>query len=439
MDTLDQAQQDAVAACCDTTKRLVSVTGEAGTGKTTIIRNVAQRLMNNKTSFALAAPTGKAARRIREATGFPASTVHKLLGFNRPELDEKTGKVVTESRPYHTSMQPLEFDVILVDEYAMVNTELHAYLVNALKQGSCLRVFGDRRQLPPIEAYKVDPSYVSPFNKCLDRPNSHILNKVYRQGEGSGILDVARHIVRGVPFPRNDEVSFTLSDMMVKKMLDFVKTAPDKWRTLSHQIISPGRISDIGTMKLNTSLQSILNATGSKLLKLPRHDWDKNNVAIAVGDKVVCNQNCYDLRDYFDRFTVWIDDLTPEISSYIQPPESKVMLNGEVGIVDRISEEGDLEINFGDRIVEIPHAINEYWAKKNQIIVADNRKNVELAYALTTHKCQGSEFEEIAYVMGRSVHFNLSKPNFYTAVTRAKKHVHIFTDAMAYSKSLKVG
>ena len=89
--TLDAEQRNAVDMCVDTTKRLVSITGEAGTGKTTIIKTVCTRLAVSKIPFTVAAPTGKAARRIREATGFPAQTIHKLLEFNRPDLDEETG------------------------------------------------------------------------------------------------------------------------------------------------------------------------------------------------------------------------------------------------------------------------------------------------------------------------------------------------------------
>ena len=168
---LDKEQQRAVELCVDRTKRLVAVTGEAGTGKTTIIKNACDELSSKGVSFALAAPTGKAARRIREATGYHASTLHKLLEYNRPDFDDDTGEPTSVSGPNRTRSNPLEQQVIIVDEYAMVATALHRNLVSAITSTTCLRVFGDVRQLPPIENNDLaDPT--SPFTRCLAMPNS---------------------------------------------------------------------------------------------------------------------------------------------------------------------------------------------------------------------------------------------------------------------------
>ena len=119
---------------------------------------------HNNVSFAIAAPTGKAARRIREATGYPATTIHKLLEFNRPDVDEETGEATSVSGTYHVhAANPLDLDVVIVDEYAMVSTALHRDLVAAIPSGGCLRTFGDVRQLPPIENNDLaDPT--SPFS-----------------------------------------------------------------------------------------------------------------------------------------------------------------------------------------------------------------------------------------------------------------------------------
>ena len=161
-------------------------------------------------TFTIAAPTGKAARRIREATGYPAQTIHKLLEFNRPEMDDDTGEAVTVSKPNRGRSNPIDEDVVVVDEYAMVSTGLHRDLVDAIGTTTQLRVFGDIRQLPPIENNDLaDPT--SPFAKCLAMPNTVTLHNIYRQEEGNGIIEAARRINRGEFFSGNTDVKLGLT------------------------------------------------------------------------------------------------------------------------------------------------------------------------------------------------------------------------------------
>lgn len=434
--TLDAAQQEAVDMCVDTDKRLVAVTGEAGTGKTTIIKTVCQRLEEAGKTFALCAPTGKAARRIREATGFPALTIHKLLGFNQPDMDPNTGEQVGASRPMYTKDRPLEYDVVICDEYAMVSTGLHRDLADAIGRGA-LRVFGDERQLPPIENQDLaDPT--SPFSKCLARPNTIKLHNVYRQEFGNGILEAARSINRGSFPARSDECRLYINPSMVGELYKFVRSCSEQWGSLTHQIISPARVSDVGTIKLNAALQTIINPTMHDALELPRHKWaTKQKLFVAIGDKVVCEKNVYDMRDYQDRFSEWEDDIKPVLHSFIPCPDTKQMLNGEVGKIVAIGEDGTIEIDFGDRVVEIPPAVQEYSFRMRQLFLADHRKSIDLAYALTTHKCQGSEYDVVAYVMARAAFYNLCRPNFYTALTRAKRQAYVYTDQQALTVSIK--
>jgi exodeoxyribonuclease V alpha subunit len=434
--TLDAQQLAAIEACLDLDKRLVSVTGEAGTGKTTIIKTVCQGLQDAGISFALAAPTGKAARRIREATGFPAITIHKLLEFNRPDIDDDTGQATSVSTPRRTNSNPLEYRVVLVDEYAMVSTGLHRDLVSALGRAS-FRVFGDIRQLPPIENAKLaDPT--SPFNKCLQMQHSFTLDRVYRQEEGNGILEAARAINRGSVFSSNSDVKIVSNPAMLAKLYDVVRADPMVWSQLDNQIISPARRSDIGTVKLNAALQTMINPDRPNAVELPRHKWEKGKtITVAEGDKVVCNANVYDLRDWNDRYSEWEDDTSPMLHSFIPAPETKQILNGEVGRLVRIDPDGTLEIDLGDRMVEIPPKITEYSVKRRMIYYADYRRDIELAYALTTHKCQGSEYKHVAYVMAPAAFMNLSRQNFYTAITRARKSATIFTDQRALGISLR--
>lgn len=434
--TFDVIQEQAIAACISLENRLVTVSGEAGTGKTTIIRTVCEQLNELGISFALAAPTGKAARRIREATGFPATTLHKLLEFNRPDIDNETGDAMSASRPNRTAINPLELSIVLVDEYAMVSTALHRDLVAALGKGR-LRLFGDIRQLPPIENEKLaDPT--SPFNKCLQMRNSFVLERVFRQAEGNGILEAARAINRGSIFAQNSDVRIVSHPSMVMKLYEHVRLDPLVWASLNRQIITPGRKSDVGSIKLNSALQTIINPEKINATILPRHNWVKNETVIAsIGDKVVCNANIYDLRDWSERFERWEDDATPYWESFIPVPETKQLLNGEIGIVRDIGVDSTIEIDVGDRIVEIPPTITEYSPKRRIIFNADHRRNIELAYALTTHKCQGSEYEHVAYVMASAVFYNLSRQNFYTGVSRARKSVTIFTDQRALAQSIR--
>lgn len=434
---LDAEQQRAVGACVDVTKRLVSVTGEAGTGKTTIIKQTCDMLEEQGISFAIAAPTGKAARRIREATGYPAVTIHKLLEFNKPDIDEETGEPTSVSGPSRTRSNPLDQHIIIVDEYAMVSTALHRDLVAAIPSGGCLRVFGDVRQLPPIENNDLADT-TSPFTRCLAMPNTFTLNNIYRQAEGNGIIECARRITRGQFFGSNSDVSMQLGDAVLHTLYSHLTNSAVDWTSIDNQLISPARKSDIGTVRLNGILQARFNPDMPKKLELPRHKWQaKEKCFVSVGDKVVCNTNSYDLRDYSQRFTEYTSTGVGLIGSFIPCPETKQMLNGEVGRVVEIDEYGVLEIDFGDRVVELPPRVEEYNARYNRHYSYDPRKVIELAYALTTHKCQGSQYNNITYVMASCAFFNLSRPNFYTGVTRAAKHATILTDQRSLATSLK--
>jgi exodeoxyribonuclease V alpha subunit len=434
---LDLEQQNAVNMCVDPLKRLVAVTGEAGTGKTTIIQRVCDILSQRNIPFAVAAPTGKAARRVKEATGYSAQTIHKLLEFNRPDMDDETGEATSVSTPNRGKNHPVDAHVVIVDEYAMVSTALHRDLVNALSYGKCLRTFGDVRQLPPIENNDLaDPT--SPFTRCLAMPNTVTLNNIYRQAEGNGIIECARRINRGQFFSSNGDVDVRLGDAVLYTLYNMLDTGSTDWRDLSNQIISPARKSDIGTVRLNSILQLRFNPTMPGKIELPRNKWEvKNRCFVSIGDKVVCNTNSYDLRNYDERYAEYYPDGVANRHTYIECPPTKQMLNGEVGIITNIDPSGVLEIDFGDRVVELPPKVNEYHKSKKFFYSFDPRRVIELAYALTTHKCQGSQYDRVAYIMASCAFFNLSRPNFYTGITRAAKHATIITDQRSLATSLK--
>lgn len=442
----DALQLSAIDMASDMKKRLVSVSGPAGAGKTIIIRKIYEYYLSIGVPCALAAPTGKAARRIKEATGIDAVTIHKLLEYNRPgERDETTGKALDVTKPKRDRVNPLFEKVIIVDEYAMVNHELHNNLLAALPSGGCLRAFGDISQLPPIEEYHVKKNdgqpEETPFQKLIKRDDSVVLEKVYRQGEGSAILNAANKIRRGHQPPIAEDGEFYLK--LTDRPLDILRLHVQKskengvdYRDIHNQIITPQRTSWTGTQKLNQMLKTILNPKPEQSIELKRNSWDKDTCVVGIGDKVVCTSNSYDLRPYFERFEEWTEDMVPIMSSWIPCPPTKQMLNGETGIITHIYPDGGMDIDFGDRIVELPHQYQEYWSQRDTVIDVHPSKNIDLAYALTTHKCQGSEFQQVCYVLNKSMTFVQSRQNFYTAVTRARTRVMVICDQQSLRVSV---
>lgn len=449
---LSDEQLAAVAHGCDIEKRITAVSGPAGTGKTTIMKTIKEQFVAWNYSVVLCAPTGKAARRIQEATGIPAVTIHKLLEYGRPgEYDEKTGKAVDPTYPSRNNRNRLDQTIILVDEYAMVSQELHVNLIAAMKSGAKIVAFGDEFQLPPIEPYKAKDRkgqpMLSPF-KTLIANDSYVcrLTKVYRQKADSNILANANKICQGhTPSINKDEADWMLklTDQPIKeliKYIDYAKKEKDiDFTKIDAQIVTASKKSWVGTHKLNHMLRMHLNPHPTEETTLPREKWDEEfPVTVGIGDKVLCNSNTYDLRDFFERYGSFIEGTNqPKVETYIPCPDTKMVLNGETGIVVAINEDLSIEVDFGDRIVEIPHMINEYWQKRDTIIDSFPQKILTLGYALTTHKTQGSEFKHVCYMMNKSTRFVQSRQNFYTAVTRASETCVVLTDQQSLQYALR--
>lgn len=414
---LDQKQQEAIALCCDVSKRVVAVTGEAGTGKTTIMRLVHQHLTEAGYSVALCAPTGKAAKRIQEATGISAVTLHRLLEFSHPgDPDPKTGKPRGESVPCRDSDNPLEYDVVLADEYAMVNNGLHRDLFDALPSGGCVRVFGDVNQLPPIEEDKRLEGQSSPFQNLLNKMPSVTLNVNHRQGKGSGIIENGHKINRGMIPRRTDDFKLWITDEPVKALAALVaerRVEGIDFSTLDHQILTISNIRWTGTNALNGMLQNMFSDPSRPFTDIPRHPWlEKKGITcrLQVGNKVIITKNNYDLS----------------------------VFNGESGLVTEITEYGEIAIDLGDREVVFPPEVTT-TNKYGKTVVYDPRKDIDLAFACTTHKFQGSECKHVIYVLNRSTCFMQSRQNTYTAVTRAREHVDLIADQMSLSRCVQKG
>lgn len=431
----DTLQQRAIDLCCDTTKRLVCVTGAAGTGKTTIIKLVADKLRVHGYSVALAAPTGKAAKRITEATGIKAMTLHRLLEYTFPgEPDPETGLVSDMSVPRRVKENPLAYDVVIVDEYAMVNTALHRNLMEAIPANGCVRCFGDVNQLPPIEDNGYDGK-LSPFQTLLkgnDWPLV-VLTNIYRQGEGSLIVSNGARILRRMA-PMADKGSFAIrvSSEPMTALMHTLKSIAARGTNLfdgiSHQIITPQRIGKVGSLALNKLLCEMY-ATGGEATVVPCNPWDTKRTGIgettiAVGQKVIITKNIYDLRpttaERWDNYGAWVP-----------PADHEYVFNGESGTVRSVDSDA-IAVDLGDRVVIVPPYL-EYLDAKGQLKVTDARTNVEHGYAITTHKAQGSEYEGVVYFVCAGANANQCIANYYTGITRARRQVLVVGDQKSLS------
>lgn len=438
------------------TGRIVGISGPAGSGKTSIIKEAVRRLTGAGRVVALAAPTGRAARRIYEATGCKAVTVHKLLEYGNPVIDESSGMPVAVWSPARHSKRPLEYDDIIVDEYAMVNHELHRNLLSALGSGTRLIAVGDLAQLGPVENHKLVGNPPSPFEKIMSYESSVELTHVFRQEEDSGILANATRIRSGrMPNPKpdfyidvyacgmkNDESPFPALKRHIRQNPQYDYT------TLNCQIITPMVNGGLGARAVNSVLQTFLYGPDHTVLELPRR-YIKNRITeknektqtpvfVGVGDKVICTTNTYDMRQWKDRFQDWKGEGYPVWSSYIPCPDSHMMLNGEVGLVSHIHPDGELEVDFFDRTVFVPNGFWHYNPVRRSLEHIDPRWFLDLAYCITTHKMQGAECDHVCYFLHPMHHDATCRNNFYTAVTRARETVTVLTAQPSLVRSVTI-
>jgi exodeoxyribonuclease V alpha subunit len=423
----DDMQQQAINACCDTTKRIVAVTGKAGTGKTMIMREVASRLKAVGYVVQSSAPTGKAAKRIREATDLEAMTNHRMLGYGMPTdvevEDEKTGdrKIVQVSTgPKFGRFRPWHYDTILCDEYAMVNQEIHRNLIDALKAGARICMFGDVNQLKPIEEDHRLDNQPSAFMTALEKFGGITLDTIHRHDAGSGIAKNGALVLSGKMPRAGDDFALRQTDQPVRAVQEFVElslASGHSYADTDHQIVTCMNKSWIGTQKLNLVIQSMFWDRARPYLELPRYrigTVEQPAIRVQVGSKVVYTSNTYDFGD-----------------------NESYAFNGEVGIVTNINyEEGSVEIDFGDRTVIVPPLI-VVVRNDGSVIEQDPRRNIDHAYVLTTHKMQGSEVKHVCYVINKSTLWGQSRRNMYTAITRAREMCTVFCDMQSMAKSTK--
>lgn len=396
--SLSLEQQRAIELCCDLSQVIVGITGGAGTGKTVVLGRAYEEVKGPKV---LCAPTGRAAKRIQELTGIKAKTVHRLLEFPMP--DDDTWDADTDvNEPKRNSANPLAERVIFVDESSMLAPTLYRQLMSALPRDGVIRFFGDNNQLPPVE----DDS-PPPFIEILRKFPKVELTFNYRSEDE--IVSNALRILRGSLPLRNARFEIIYCDQPLVTMLRF---ATREFMQATHQIIMPTRMGRYGTVRVNPSLQTKFNGKGS-MLRLDRFNVkgkEQPQLTVRAGDKFLWIKNDYTLN----------------------------MFNGEIGYIKWVDpEDGDLELVTPERAIYVPAREKVFSPYHGTVIQYDPRKQIELGYAITTHKSQGSEFDTVIYCICAGQSYLLNKRNFYTAVTRAKNQVIVIADRRGMSMSMK--
>lgn len=381
------SQKDAILGAFE--NGIEIITGGPGTGKTTIIKCIIEIYENNGMKVLLAAPTGRAAKRMTESTGQEAKTIHRLLEMGVSE-DENSFFGRGEG-------EPLEGDVIIIDEASMIDIMLMNSLLKAIKLGTRVIIVGDVDQLPSV----------GPGNVLRDLINSNFikvvrLNEIFRQGKESMIILNAHRINNGeLPYLNKKDGDFFFdnrenNESILQTILDLVnRRIPmfnSKWNKVKDiQILSPTRKGILGIENLNNELQAILNPPDKYKKERKFKDF-----IFRVGDKVMQTKNNYSLK--WNRIGGYGDN------------EGVGVFNGDMGFIESIDEENNtITVIFDDE----------------RRIVYDNVyvEELELAYAITIHKSQGSEFKVVITPAFMGSAFLMNRNILYTGITRAKELV----------------
>lgn len=395
---LDNIQRQAVVAAIKS--GVAVITGGPGTGKTTIIDVIIKYFTSQGMEIRLCAPTGRAAKRMTEQTGWPAETIHRMLEFNGA-LDGNDDKEREGLKFGKNEMNPLECDAIIVDEMSMVDAYIFNSLLKAILTGTRLILVGDIHQLPSVGAGNVLKDIIS--SGCFPVTT---LSKIFRQDEGSDIVYNAHKINRGdhieihnkskdfffIPRPSAsaivEEVKVLISDNLPK----YLKLNPEEL-----QVLTPMRKGDVGVAAMNQKLQSLLNPG------MPgKAEKTKNDITFRVGDKVMQIKNNYkqEWKIYSNKTKGMVLD------------EGVGVFNGDVGTITDISDyDEELTVLFEDG----REAVYSY----------NNLTELEHAFAVTIHKSQGSEYPAVILPLLSGPSKLLNRNLLYTAITRAKRMVVI--------------
>ena len=382
--TLDEDQVRATEQALR--EKVLVITGGPGTGKTTLLTALLTILRRAKVSFVLAAPTGRAAKRMAESAGEEAMTIHRLLEYNPRE----GGFQRSEDRP-------LEVDFVIVDETSMVDLSLMDNLLRAVDPHSHLILIGDVDQLPSV----------GPGSVLRDLIDSGVvpkvvLRRIFRQGRESLIVVNAHRILQGQPLvlgeeserpdfaflarESEEEILATVKELVRDSIPRSFQLAPEEIAQ-TIQVLTPMHRGLLGTINLNREMQSLLNPFGQAL--------ERGGFTLRLGDKVMQLRNNYD----------------------------KGVFNGDLGrIVGIDREDGSVKVDFLDKVVEYE---------------SDELDEISLAYATSVHKSQGSEYPAVVIPLHTSHYLMLHRSILYTAVTRGKKLVVLVGSRKALSMAIR--
>jgi len=360
---------------------LFVLTGGPGTGKTTALNAIIEILNNRKMSFALAAPTGRAAKRMTEVTGHNATTIHRLL-----EVEWGEGEKISFAK---NSKSPLDFDVVIIDEMSMVDAQLFKAVLEATRITTRIILVGDSDQLPSVGAGNVLNDLIASDAVPYVR-----LNKIFRQAAESSIVSFSHDIIRGVVpenYLRSDNFFFlvrtdaystvsTVVDLCTERLVSAYNFNPIS----DIQVLCPSRKKECGTVNLNNVLQEKLNP-----LKKKDPELRFKGFSYRIGDKVMHIKNDYDIT--------WESE---------SGEQGTGVFNGDIGTI--------CEIDVKNRLIKVKYdnKVASYYEEQIGLI--------ELAYAVTVHKSQGCEFPCVIIPLFDTSNLLKYRNLLYTAITRAK-------------------
>lgn len=395
---LDGLQREAL---CEAARNgLLIITGGPGTGKTTTINSIIRLYEMEGLDFMLAAPTGRAAKRMSETTGYEARTIHRMLELN--------GGVEGSAGFERNESNPLETDAIIIDEMSMVDITLMNSLLKAIAPATRLVLVGDINQLPSVGPGSVLKDMIEAGVYQVVR-----LTKIFRQASQSDIIVNAHRINRGesVRLDNQSRDFFFLkrydADKIINVVLQLVIQKMPKYvdaQMYEIQVLTPMRKGLLGVDRLNTVLQQYLNPPAQN-----KAEKIRGEVIFREGDKVMQVKNNYQIEwEVKNRYGIAVE-------------HGMGIFNGDMGVIRSIRELTEIvTIEFDEgRVVEYPFKMLE---------------ELELAYAITIHKSQGSEYPAVVIPLLSGPKMLMNRNLLYTAVTRAKKCVtlvgdeHTFTD-----------
>ena len=390
--TLHSAQKEAITAAVNS--GCVVISGGPGTGKTTIIKCVIELLRKQGYSFALTAPTGRAAKRMSEATGAAAKTIHRLLDLHSTE---------------YASDKKLDADVVIVDEISMADEYIFNALLKAIPVGGKLVLVGDKDQLPSVGAGNILADVISSGVVPIK-----YLTHIYRQSTDSNIAIYA-HMINGGAVPEFDNRSrdFFFDNVasegeIIKDVLSLCTERLPRYFRLDPadvQVLAPLKKGDAGVENLNVELQRVINPPSKE-----KGELQSGERIFRVGDRVIHTVNNYQLG--------WLQRVGDKIEA------GEGVFNGDIGRIVEVSRaEAQIKVEFEDG--------------KVATYTAGDLDQLTHAYAISVHKSQGSEFPVAVVVISRYNPIVTSRNLLYTAITRAKQAVVLVGDKQNVVKMIK--